>query len=273
MKIHYKIKSENYEFYATITEIENHEYRIKFGGARQCINVSVYKDSNESSLANLNGVSYDLECSIDKNLLAGDGTASRAHSAAEMLKCCLKFLLYIYPNIKGYTFKDHSKVTCTRNVVIPLYYFYMIKHNKTWYQHKFNAKPKDKDEIIHINELFEFLKNESTKISLDNFYKTYVVASGCQLKNFKEFFGDIYNKSNCYYDFLKEIIDNYDCGILQIWFQYFMYKHCKFNFGEAFWLIRKSEINKWNNVTYEKIDTKPRFKKNYEGGFFPLGTK
>ena len=50
-----------------------------------------------------------------------------------------------------------------------------------------------------------------------------------------------------------------------------MYKHCKFNFGEAFWLIRKSEINKWNNVTYEKIDTKPRFKKNYEGGFFPFG--
>ena len=74
MKIHYKIKSENYEFYATITEIENHKYRIKFGGARQCINVSVYKDSIESSLANLNGVSYDLECSIDKNLLAGDGT-------------------------------------------------------------------------------------------------------------------------------------------------------------------------------------------------------
>ena len=77
MKIHYKIKSENYEFYATITEIENHEYRIKFGGARQCINVSIYKDSNESSLANLNGVSYDLECSIDKNLLAGDGTADK----------------------------------------------------------------------------------------------------------------------------------------------------------------------------------------------------
>ena len=264
MKIHYKIKSENYEFYATITEIENHEYWIKFGGARQCINVSVYKDSSESSLANLNGVSYDLECSIDKNLLAGDGTA-------EMLKCCLKFLLYIFPNIKGYTFKDHSKVTCSRNVVIPLYYFYMIKHNKTWYQYKFNAKPKDKDEIIHINELFEFLSNESTKVLLDNFYKTYVVASGCKLKNFKEFFGEIYNKNKCYYDFLKEVIDSYDCGILQIWFQYFMYKHCKFNFGEAFWLIRKSEINKWDDVTYEKIDTKPRFKKNYEGGFFPFG--
>jgi hypothetical protein len=42
MKINYKIKSDQYEFYATIKEIQHYEYRVTFGADRQCINVSIY---------------------------------------------------------------------------------------------------------------------------------------------------------------------------------------------------------------------------------------
>jgi hypothetical protein len=257
MKRFYKIRSKKYEFYATIQEYE-HEHRIKFGGARQCINISIYPDNN---IPNINGISYDSECSIGKDLHPGDGTI-------EMVKSALRFVKDLYPNTKEFMLKDHSKIKCKNKIEIPLYYYYITKYGKTWYQDKFGAKPYVKEERKHIKELVRFLK-ESPMLGIEEFDKVYVKASGCQLRNFADHFREEYESSRSYMEFLKNVISNNDCGILMNWFQYFMYKHSDFNFGEAFWVVKVG--NDWDDVTYETIDSKPRFKSVHEGGFFPYG--
>jgi hypothetical protein len=136
MEKYYHIKSKNYTFYAIISELP-HEYRVKFGGLRQCINISVYKDDPDP---NINGISFDKKCSKDVDIISGAGTV-------EMTKAAIKFVKNIFPKTRNFMLKDHSKISCQHNSTVPLYYFYLIKHGKTWYQNKFNAKPLNKNHI------------------------------------------------------------------------------------------------------------------------------
>lgn len=258
MKRFYKIRSASYEFYATIEELPQ-EHRVKFGGERQCINISVYLDDN---VPNINGISYDSGCSIGNDLHPGVGTV-------EMVKSALLFVKELYPEKKAFMFKDHSKIKCKNRVEVPLYFFYIAKHGKTWYEDKFGARPYTKEERGAIKELVDFLK-ESPMISIEEFDNTYVKKSGCQLRNFSDHFREVYDTSSSYIEFLKHVIETNDCGVLMNWFQYFMYKHCAFNFGEAFWIVKTK--SSWGPITYEAIDKKPRFKTIHEGGFYPYGS-
>ena len=154
--MYYKIKSKNYEFYASILDTE-FEYRIKFGGTRECINISVYKDDAE---ANLNGISFDNRCSVDEQMVP----------TIEMLKTALKFTRLKYKeHSKSIMFKDHSRITCNKNIQIPLYYFYLTKYGKTWYEYKFNAKLYNKNDIEKIENALKFIKNPGNKIEFDEF--------------------------------------------------------------------------------------------------------
>lgn len=246
-----------YRFYATIEDMP-YEKRIKFGGARQCINISVYNDDNRP---NINGISYDSECSIDRDLVPGDGTV-------DMVRCALKFVVTLFPDTKMFMFKDHSKITCKNKMEIPLYYYYIAKHGRTWYSLKFGAKPKIKEDSI--KGLLTYLK-DSPMLSIEEFDKMYVKESGCQLRNFSNYFRNDYNSSKNYLEFLQKVISSHDCGILMSWFQYFMYNNCAFNFGEAFWVIKRKDIDTWEDIKYSEIESKPRFKSMHSGGFFPFG--
>jgi len=259
----------NNKFFASITE-SKHEFRVKFGGIKQCINISVYKDDVDP---NINGISFDKKCSKDADMISGEGTASRAQRAVEMTKIAIKFVKAIFPDVRNFMLKDHSKITCEYNNTVPLYYFYLIKHGKTWYQSKFNAKPFNKDDIQLIKEAVDYMKNEPM-LQLEEFNKKYIVGSKCRLKNFVNFIKEIYNKSKSYHEFINTLISENDCasraqcaGILQYWFSYFFSKHCTFNFGESLWVISSKTIEKWPEITYKETNEPIKFLSIHEGGY------
>ena len=245
----------NNKFSASITESKN-EFRVKFGGIKQCINISVYKDDVDP---NINGISFDKKCSKDADMISGEGTV-------EMTKIAIKFVKSIFPDVRNFMLKDHSKITCEYNNTVPLYYFYLIKHDKTWYQSKFNAKPYNKDDIKLIKEAIDYMKNEPM-LPLEEFNKKYIIGSKCRLKKFVDFIKETYNKSKSYHEFINKLISENDCGILQYWFSYFFSKHCTFNFGESLWVISKKTIEKWPEITYKESNDPIKFLSIHEGGY------
>jgi hypothetical protein len=184
---YYKI---NNTFYSIVIETE-YEYRIKFGGKHECINISVYKDDTN---ANLNGLSYDERCNKTSNLIPGDGTIN-------MLKCALKFAHTLYPqHMHGILLNDHSSITCAENIKIPLFYYYMTKHGKTWYQSKFNAQSYVKEYKKYIKDALEYMKKDDNKLPWNKFYDKYFI--GCRVKYLKSEFEEIYESSRSYHEFI-----------------------------------------------------------------------
>jgi hypothetical protein len=262
MDRYYEIKAEINTFNAIVSEYE-FEYRVKFGGTRECINISVYKDDDE---ANINGISYDQRCSKDESMIPGKETI-------EMVKCSLKFTRELFPQLtKNFLFKDHSKITCLKNIKISLYYYYLTKYGRTWYQKNFNAKPIRKESTKKINDALDVLKEQTKKIQFKDFSNKYF--RGCKINNLEAAFEEIYQNSLTYKDFLTNIIDNYDCGILDTWFALFWSEICLFNFNEEFWMINGKEVDKWSVVSISSKQEKPKFRRiPQEGGFFPFGKK
>jgi hypothetical protein len=241
-------------FKAVVIDYE-YEYRIKFGGLKHCIDISVYKDDPDP---NINGLSFNKKCSMDVDLVSGEGTI-------EMAKTAIKFVKTMFSETRNFMFKDHSKITCHKNIIIPLYYYYLIKHGQTWYQSKFDAKQVIKEEQKFIDQLIFFMKNEPM-LPFDEFYKEYIHKS--RIANFKEFISPTYNNSNSYYEFMKKLIDENDCGILQSWFSYFCSKHCQFNFGESNWYINSRTIDTWNSIKYSETPNSFKFLKVQNAGAY-----
>jgi hypothetical protein len=134
----YRIKCKQYTFIADIFPDELAERDIiKFDGIKKtCVFFSVYWDDNEKLYPNLEGVSFDAKCSFDDKF-----QLQRKSGTILMLKCALKFLLALYPMIKGIMFKDQSVLKCLGDVRINLSSFYIAKYGRTWYQSKFDAEP------------------------------------------------------------------------------------------------------------------------------------
>lgn len=259
--MYYKIKTKNYEFFAIILDTE-FEYRIQFGGTRECINISVYKDDAE---ANLNGISFDNRCSVDEQMIPGEGTI-------QMLKTALKFTRLKYKeHCKSMMFKDHSRITCDKHIKIPLYYFYLTKYGKTWYQDKFNAKLYNKNDVEKIENALKFIKDPANKIEFDEFNKKYIRFQK-RFKDLDKTFKPIYDRSKNYYEFLNEIVVEFDCGIFDRWFSIFWNDICTLNFGEVYWKIKGTTIDSWDNIEIESTLTKPKFKRVQDGGFYPYGS-
>jgi hypothetical protein len=257
----YKI---NNTYYAIVLENE-FEYRIRFGSSRECINMSVYKDDN---IPHINGLSYDKRCNKSESMVPGLGTI-------DMIKSAIKFAKELYPdNCKDFMFKDMSSINCKKNIKVPLYYYYLTKYEKTWYQSKLNAKPEFKQHIKFIEDSLKKLNDPKEKVN----YKTFCILylRDIQIKNLQEEFKDIYNDSNTYYEFLNKIIDNYDCGILNIWFNKLWSNLCQFQFHEYFWIIKEKTIISWSeDIEIKSKRDKPEFRMiagaPKVNDFFPYG--
>jgi hypothetical protein len=267
---YYKVKSKNNTFYAIVKDT-THEYRIKFGGSRDCVNISVYKDD---TIPNINGISYDKRCNKDETLIPGEGTI-------DMVKTAVTFARTLFPeNSKDFMFKDTSAITCNKKIKIPLHYYYLTKHGKTWYQTKFHAVPEFISHLKDLENALIILNDPEVKAKTDfkAFYKMYF--RECKIRDLEKEFTELYNNAKTYREFLMSIIENYDCGILNIWFKKFWVNTCNFQFNEYFWRIPEETIRTWQEVQITKKRKKPEFtmsggcKLNYiakNKEFFPYG--
>jgi hypothetical protein len=260
---YYEIKSENNKFNAIIIE-NKFEYIIRFGGTKECINISVYKDDDKP---NINGLSFNSRCSNDENLIPGNGTI-------EMVKSALKFTKHKFPNLtRKFLFKDYSTIDCLKKIQVRLYYYYLTKYGKTWYQKYFNAKPIKGEFISKINDALNILNDPNKKIEYKDFCKRYLLINN-RIRNLDEALKDLYKDSLNYKEFLMNVIKKYpDCGILDSWFGSFWSDICSFNFYEEFWMIKEKEIERWPEVSIINKKDKPIFKRiKQDGGFFyPFG--
>lgn len=202
----YRIKSFDKTFYCKVSNY-NENYTISFGGKHgYCFVVSIKKDSEQ---AYIDRVEYNEACVISGKLEENGGMY-------KLICGGLYFLKETFPNIKIITLKDDSHIYCKKGSKIykmSLAFDYILKHNKTWYQMKFNATlPSD---IL-------LLFNESL-INLDGPLQDYdyIVSLIPDIKEFK----NIYLESKSPRDFIQNIREIYTddyCFKVSKWLHHFL---------------------------------------------------
>lgn len=136
---YYKVYADANKFMASVQEY-NDLYKVRFGGSRACLHISVYKN-DDKEFPNLDSLTSKPDCNIQGNLPNKEGTVL-------LVKTCFKFLLWKFPFIKHIQFIDLSTKECFKQVSIDLSTFHFAKYGLTWYQHRFDAKPLDNKYIV-----------------------------------------------------------------------------------------------------------------------------
>jgi hypothetical protein len=245
--VSYKIKCTPYLFEVRIQKDELNECdRISVGGKKICVQFSVYWDKDESKYPQLDGVSYNENCSLDE-----DFKLEKKHGTIRMLKASLKFLVSTYPDIEGVVFKDSSMMKCMNDIKISLTDFYIAKHGNTWYCEKFSAEPFQNEEyktnLAELNNNLTALKT----MPFEEFYATYFVINKIKLKKSYKLVKEVYKNSKTYRDFISVLHErNGDCAVFKTWLTYFISKvgGAKLNLHNAFFVIRRDVIDGWRDV-------------------------
>jgi hypothetical protein len=127
------------KFLKTTNNIKNtDEYFIGIGGKdKSCITFSATcRKGDNVEYTYLDRVEFNSSCSNDKILIKGEGTK-------DMLKTALWFVKTKFPQLKAITLMDDSHIECImgkRQYKLPLAHDYILKKNKTWYEHFFKAE-------------------------------------------------------------------------------------------------------------------------------------
>jgi hypothetical protein len=164
-------------------------------------------------------VTYDSECNVEKNLIKGRGTV-------HMVKSAMKFIHVMYPETVGKVFElsDKSYVECQQHnkieVRIPLCYLYLVKHGKTWYEDKFAAYKGRQYDVYktQYNTMKRYWKK--FRPSFSKFAELYDVP-----KYMYSSMEKVYNKCENVYAFVKNLISDSDCHVLNTWFVNLVEEH------------------------------------------------
>jgi hypothetical protein len=139
----------------------------------------------------------------------------QGRGSLHLLKTACSFIKAKYGHSK-IEFIEKSYVMCSKNWRMPLCYYYLVKHGKTWYEEKLGAHP----ESIKAQQRYRDEKQKlmASLTSLDKpSFKTF--ASDYNIsKKLSEDLKDIYDSSKTLKGFFKIIFDEYDCGMLKGWF-------------------------------------------------------
>lgn len=133
-KEYFLIKTSYCNYYAEVW----HQYptidKVYFGGRKKCVTYSIYLD--EDFTPNLDGLGYDENCNTTSDLIRSRGTQ-------HMLLTSIVFLQHKYHDkiSMSIQFKDTSVITCDDGYEMKLSHYYMLYHQKTWYQKQFKATP------------------------------------------------------------------------------------------------------------------------------------
>lgn len=252
---YYQVKYANHTFHAVVLTKEHGHHNIKFGGKQSCVIFSVYDEEPEP---NLDRLKWGSDCAVNVNVEPGRGTLI-------MAKAAIQFVYALFPGQGNMKFKDWSEIECEKGRVVPLAYYYLIKHGKTWYDHKFKAKPIDGLLTARFREINRLLDDASKKVHWTEFVDTFIVP--CQIARkdkLVEALGKFYNTEgvDTYRKFFKTIMNDYDCIFLAEWMEYFVDVQLKLPlpFKVYPWVVGKKDIQDMNVVIdVQDMTDRPEF--------------
>lgn len=137
------------EYFKIVTSYANynaeiwHQYpgvdKVYVGARKKCVGFSIYLHDDGVAIKDehpqLDGFGFDKHCNMTGNHVRGIGSV-------HLLNAAMRFVTsyYNFPENVKFQFSDTSFIECIK-YHMPLSVYYMVFHNKTWYEMKFAAKP------------------------------------------------------------------------------------------------------------------------------------
>jgi hypothetical protein len=194
------IENNNKYYYVNITETK-YEYNILVGGIKmKCVNIIIQK---KRDVALLELVQHHDKCSLFSDLQKG-------YETEDLLKNSLYFTITKFPNIKYFEFIDNSFILCNNKKKISLPDISFVKYQKTWYERKFNAEPKNMDKIKYLKKLINKICKRKIRLDYKDFINEYYTYPYFERKNRIDIIKNIYHKNMTLSEFLVNV-NNYDC--------------------------------------------------------------
>ena len=166
----YRLDTEAYKFYLTITHANGSD-SLSIGGRKgECVNISVntpesilvQRGHHQLDTATIPILAWDSKCAIDKDLERGTGTIL-------MIRVLLSETLKRYPYIKKFTFRDNSLIPCDNGKQISLLHLTIIKYNMSWYESHFHASIENPVYSKKYKDGLTILNDKELKMSFDDF--------------------------------------------------------------------------------------------------------
>lgn len=211
-RVSYRSQSHIYSFFCEVQKQypDMHRVFLILGGRKKCVIVSVYLDGDHP---NLDAVGYDQNCNLEANLIRGSGSVMIIHVA-------MTVVYKLYPQLRSsmpFELVDKSHISCRSNYELELPFYYVAKHNKTWYESKLGARPEVQEEWIEYRaqkrRLSRFLRSTVEKPSWTDFISKYLVPSSLRRNaDFKQW----YESANTLHDFISECARR-DCVVFRKW--------------------------------------------------------
>lgn len=257
----FSIDCESYIFHASVIKYTSIT-RIRFGGRDDCIDFTLYNTPEVAPFPNMDAFRHNKLCAVNKDLANGSGTIT-------MLKSAITFVKQQFPNIKHIQFRDLSTINCDHNVTLELYYYYLAKYGKTWYQKHFDAQLENREMRKKLCNGINTLKTPLTE-DYDTFYKTHIGPFISNMKHFKKDFYLFYEGFEKYYNknmrtFFKNLLSDIDCLILQYWFSTYLHAIFNISFPIAIWIIKPEKNHV--NISISRQTNKPFLQNKLDTNF------
>lgn len=243
-------KIKNIYYYVSLKNDDN-EYILNVGNPKKspCMIITI----DNSNIATIQNVSFDekKKCSL-LHTKWDNGVIKN------LVKCSLLLAISIFKNLKYFSLTDNSMIECGVEK-ISLSDYYYVKYRKAWYEYNFDAKPKNKREIINKTYILKRLmrKNISNKF-LNNYikyYSKYYDNVDEMIKIISKYINSKYTYGELITNLMK---DKDDCAI-------YSYVFTKI-FGKVLygieWKISKKSIQKYKDDTYYMMKQINEIKKN-----------
>lgn len=239
-------------------------YRIRVGGKKQCIYISL---ASYDEYAGLLTVKHDEDCVLS---CLEDGTSSadvclpRSSGTVKLVCVALSFVLSKYPFIKGFVFEDHSQLDCLQDVKLSLTDYYIAKHGKTWYHDKFGALPLlETHKQQYLRALDRYTSMPIGTTTPQAFYDTYVrpfesvirirgmhgkSARRSYLQFLLEYFEKHMPQHDTYSSLMRKMTGNKesnDCAMFQKWLPEFIRSLFPIALMEIDWVIDSKNVKEW----------------------------
>lgn len=280
---HIEVKYHPYKFTVYVSR-EQGLYKIRMGKQKECIYISVYDDeddayinsfrtdelcgeimSEEERLALLHIRSKSLNSKNIKNvnisqvesqvqgLLPGFGTIS-------LFKAACMVVFRLFPKVTSISFKDTSKIISKINssISVSLSTLYIVKHGETWYENKFGAVAMNSEYREKLSVGIKNLLEEKLPKDFDNFFENHITPKPrgaymrqIPIKILKQELKKMYPISGNLRDFVKKIIDEYDCLMLEGWLEKYVCSKIGWNEIHESWMITREITSTWNQRSWE----------------------
>lgn len=240
----YRLDTEAYKFYLTITQGKESD-ALSIGGRKgECVNISVNKPESilvqrghhQLDTATIPILAWDSKCAIDKDLERGIGTIS-------MIRVLLSETLKRYPYIKKFTFRDNSLIPCDNGKQISLLHLTIIKYNMSWYESHFHASIENPVYSKKYKDGLAILNDKELKMSFDDFKNK---IKGFTTESDLHVLKGYYETSSTYSLFFKAILEKEgkkrQCNLVASWIDVFLQYIFQFDPLSVPWLIHSESV-------------------------------